>query len=54
MTAIPRIRTTAWLAEYFSKSPKTMREWIRIGRLRARKIGRDWYVKDADLARVIE
>ena len=44
--------TVPEVARRLHKNPETVRRWIRSGRLRARKIGIQHMIEDADLAAV--
>jgi Helix-turn-helix domain len=37
------------VARRLKKHPRTVLQWIYIGYLKGRKIGRSWYVSEADL-----
>jgi hypothetical protein len=37
------------VARRLEKHPRTVLQWIYIGYLKGRKIGRSWYVSEADL-----
>lgn len=41
-------------AERIHRDPETVRRWIRSGRLRARKIGTQHVIEEADLAELLE
>jgi len=41
-------------AQRVGRDPETIRRWIRSGRLRARKIGTQHVIEEADLAAVLE
>lgn len=41
-------------AKRFRRDPETIRRWIRSGRLRARKVGTQHVIEEADLAALAE
>jgi excisionase family DNA binding protein len=44
-----RLFTAEQAAAIFQLSPKTVKDWLRAGKLTGYKIGRVWRVKGADL-----
>lgn len=42
------------LAEILPITPLTIREYIRKGKIRGRKIGKNWYVSKADLEKFLD
>ncbi|MBT9165129.1 MAG: hypothetical protein DDT22_01339 [candidate division WS2 bacterium] len=42
------------VAEYFKVTPDTIRKWIKKGKLRAIKVGKNWRVTVKDLERFVE
>lgn len=42
------------LGVYLPITPDTVRAWIRTGKIKAVKIGRLWYVKGAELIRILD
>lgn len=43
--------TLAEAAAYLGLSPDTLRSQVRYGRLKARKVGRDWHTTPAEVER---
>lgn len=44
-----RLLTPEEAAEIFAVSPKSIREWLRQGKLKGTKVGRLWRIKKSDL-----
>jgi excisionase family DNA binding protein len=44
-----KVYTPEGAAEALMVSPKTIREWLRTGKLKGVKIGRLWRVRESDL-----
>lgn len=44
-----RLLTPEEAAEIFAVSPKSIREWLRQGKLKGSKVGRLWRIKQSDL-----
>lgn len=42
------------VAKHFNVVPKTIRNWMKSGRIRGVKIGRKWYFRDSEIKRVTE
>lgn len=49
-----RLMTPEQAADYLAVAPKTMRDWLRTGRIRGVKVGRLWRVRLSDLEAFIE
>ena len=49
----PRLYRTAEVAEIFRCSERTIRSWVRSGKLRPIRVGRTVYFKDSELERVL-
>lgn len=49
-----KLLTLREVAEELSVSAYTLREWIRQGRMRALKIGRDWRVEQKEMERFLD
>ena len=41
-------------ASKLAHSPRTVREWLRIGKLRGVKTGREWRIREADIQDFIQ
>lgn len=54
MTTIEKTYSIAEAAAVLKKKTATVRGYCRGGRLKARKIGRDWLILEADLIAFIE
>jgi excisionase family DNA binding protein len=52
-TADDRILHTREIAKFFGVAPKTVWEWCQTGKLPAFKIGKEWNVRQSDLAKMI-
>lgn len=49
-----RLMTPEQAADQLVVSPKTLRDWLRSGRLRGVKVGRLWRVRPSDLEAFIQ
>jgi excisionase family DNA binding protein len=49
-----KIYTPEGAAEALMVSPKTIREWLRIGKLKGVKVGRLWRVRERDLQELLQ
>ena len=49
MTKPAALHTPEEVAGYFKVKPKTVREWLRTGRLKGTKVGGLWQVREEDL-----
>jgi excisionase family DNA binding protein len=49
-----KVYTPEGAAEALMVSPKTIREWLRIGKLKGVKIGRLWRVRESDLQEILQ
>ena len=49
MTKPTALHTPEEVAGYFKVKPKTVREWLRTGRLKGAKVGGLWQVREEDL-----
>jgi excisionase family DNA binding protein len=47
--AVPRLMTTAEAAEFVRRSERTVRDWVRRGLLKRRRVGRGVYFLEADV-----
>lgn len=54
MEADDRLLTIEQAADYLQIAPKTVREWLRVGRLPGVKIGRVWRIREASLRAWVE
>jgi len=52
--AMSEYLTPEQVADRFQVTPKTVREWLRSGKLVGIKIGRGWRIKESDVARMVE
>ena len=50
----PKLLTPAQIAEALQLSESTITRWLRKGRLRGFKVGKDWRVSTADLNAFLE
>jgi len=48
------LKTVDEVATLFNVKPTTIREWLKDGRLKGTKLGRQWRIKESDLQDVIE
>lgn len=51
--ALPELLTTAEVARLFRRSTRTIRNWVRDGRLIPIQVGRSVYFSDAEISRVL-
>jgi excisionase family DNA binding protein len=51
---IGQVFTPEQVAEKLSVSPKTVKDWLRSGKLRGVKVGRLWRVRERDLEAFLE
>jgi len=49
-----KLLTPEEVAERLVVSPKSIREWLRIGKLRGVKVGRLWRIRERDLEAFLE
>jgi excisionase family DNA binding protein len=49
-----KVYTPEGAAEALMVSPKTIREWLRTGKLKGVKIGRLWRVRESDLQEFLQ
>jgi excisionase family DNA binding protein len=48
-----KLYTVKEVAEIFSKTPRTIYEWIRSGELQASKLGRSYFVAESDINKTL-
>ena len=51
---VERIYTPEEVAELLSVTPKTVKDWLRAGKLKGSKLGKLWRVQDSDIQRFME
>jgi excisionase family DNA binding protein len=49
-----KVYTPEGAAEALMVSPKTIREWLRTGKLKDVKVGRLWRVRESDLQELLQ
>lgn len=49
-----KVYTPEGAAEALMVSPKTIREWLRTGKLKGVKVGRLWRVRESDLQEILQ
>jgi excisionase family DNA binding protein len=49
-----KVYTPEGAAEALMVSPKTIREWLRTGKLKGVKMGRLWRVRESDLQELLQ
>ena len=49
-----KVYTPEGAAEALMVSPKTIREWLRTGKLKGVKVGRLWRVRESDLQELLQ
>jgi len=50
---VEKYYSTEDIAEILGFKEKTVREWLRTGKLKGKKVGRLWRVKEGDLEEII-
>jgi excisionase family DNA binding protein len=51
---VERIYTPEEVAELLSVTPKTVKDWLRAGKLKGSKLGKLWRVQDSDIQRFMD
>lgn len=51
---VDKLYSIAKVAEIFDVSPVTVRYWIRLGKIRSRKLGRRRLVPGSEIRRIVE
>ena len=51
---VERIYTPEEVAELLSVTPKTVKDWLRAGKLKGSKLGKLWRGQDSDIQRFME
>jgi excisionase family DNA binding protein len=54
MLETDRLLTLEEAGAYLHKAPKTVREWLRIGKLKGLKVGGTWRIRASDLEAFLE